>query len=206
MSQRIGGRAVVAVVCVGLAVAIAAPAWAQRGGGRSREGGAATEAAASKKLYENKELGIRFAVPPGLELYTPESAGRYKSAFTERKIALLVNPLRVEDSVAVKYADGMKEADLKSYQAILESNPPQAKLPGYEKVSLAFVKIGKEGAEEAIDFVYKDTQNGESTTIRQVVFVHNGRGFTLTCSAVTKDYGMANREWFEVLLRQLEFN
>ena len=202
MSQRMTAAAVAGLVCLG--VASAAPAWAQRGG-RS-VGGGTPEVMASKTLYENKAFGIKFAVPPGLELHTPDSPGRYRAAFTDRKIVLLVNPLRVEDTIAVKYADGMTEANVRSYQAILESNPPQAKLPGYEKVSLAFGKIGKDGAEEGVEFVYRAQQNGEAVTIRQAVFVHNGRGFTVTCTSVTKDYDMANREWFERLLREIEFS
>jgi hypothetical protein len=190
--------AVVTAVCV----ASTSSAWAQRGrGGR----GAGAEASGSQTFYDSKEFGIAFAVPPGVVLYTPDAPGRYRAVLTERKIALLVNPLQVEDSITIKYADGMTEADLKNYQAMLETNPPQAKLPGYEKVSLASAKIGKDGAEEAIDYVYKVKQDGADVTLRQIVFVHNGRGFTITCSAARKDFDQANRTWFSTLLKQLEF-
>ena len=183
--------AVMAVVCL----VSTNPAWAQRG--RSRE--------AQPSGFDNKELGIAFAVPPGVVLYTPDIPGPYRALLIDRKIALLVNPLEAEETMTIKYADGMSAADLKSYQNVLETNPPQAKLPGYEKVSLAFVKIGVAGAGEAIDYVYKVKQGGADVTLRQVVFIHNGRGFTITCSAPRKDFDQANRVHFSALLKELEF-
>ena len=196
-------RTLLAIVVPIVCLAAPSPAWAQRGGRGGGEGGAA--APGSQKFYDSKEYGIAFAVPAGLVLYTPEAPGRYRVSFTERKIALLVNPLRVEDSISIKYADAMTEADLKSYQALIETNPPQARLPGYEKVSLAFAKIGKDGTEEAIDYVYQVKQDGADMTLRQIVFVHNERGFTVTCSATKKGFDQANREWFGRLIKDLEF-
>lgn len=203
MSCRFGRRIVVGCVCAAL-LSAAAPAWAQRGG-RGRGEAAASEPGVSKTRYESKEFGFRFGVPPGLDLYTPGMPGRYRSSFTERKILLLVNPRVPEDSIAIKYADGMTEAEVKSYQDILAGTPPQAKLPGFEKVSLASAKFGKDGAEDGIDFVYHATQDGKAMTYRVAVFVHNGRGFTVTCASLTKDFETANREWFESLLKKIEF-
>jgi len=204
MSLRCARILVIGGMCIA-AMSWAVPARAQRGGGGGgRSMGGSPEGRGSKTQFDDKSLGVRFAVPPGLDLFTPSAPGRYRSAFTERKIALLVNPRQVEDTISVKYADGMTAADLKAYQVVLESNPPQAKLPGYEKVSITAGKVGKEVAEESVDFIYRATQNGEALTYRQVVFVHGGRGFTVACATRTKDFGTANREWFDSLLKHLE--
>jgi len=64
-----------------------------------------------------------------------------------------------------------------------------------------FIKVGKDGAREALEFVY-DTQ---LMTIRQVVFIHNGRGITFTCTSLQAQYGSADAELFRPIFSRLEF-
>jgi hypothetical protein len=195
-------NACVKAVCVAGALCVlvssVAPVVAQRGG-RGRD------ESAPLTSFDNKEFGIAFAVPQGLALYTSESPGRYAASLVERKFALLVNPIRIEDTISIKYADGMTEADLKAYHAVLSSNPPQSKLPGFEKVSLELTAIGKDGSEEAVDFVYRVKQGNNDMTLRQIVFVHKGRGFTVLCGSKKRDFEKANLAWFTPLVKQIEF-
>jgi hypothetical protein len=104
-------------------------------------------------------------------------------------------------SVTSKSSPNATEAELKSYKEILDANPPQAKLEGFKKHSVRFIKIGKLADKEALEFVY----DVGITTIRQVVFVHNGRGVTFTCSALQAQYGAAQADMFKPLFSRLEF-
>ena len=107
-----------------------------------------------------------------------------------------VTPRRSRSSFA-----NATDAELKSYKDILDANPPQSKLEGFKKRSVRFITIGKKADRQALEFVY-DTQ---SVRIRQVVFVHTGKGITFTCTAPQPHYGTADAEMFKPIFSRLEF-
>jgi len=180
---------------------------AQRGGG----GGRGAERPLARTTYESSDYGFRFPVPPDLDLYTPDQPGTYRRIFTERRIVFLVNPMRSEESIGIKYSDNVTDADLKSYQTMIDSNPPQAKLPGFAKLGVADIPIGKDGAKSAVNFVYhmttpsSDKAAAQEMTLRQVVFIHKGRGFTITCEASKKRFEKVNKDTFDKFLSKIEF-
>jgi hypothetical protein len=183
-------------------VVFSAALAAQRGGGRGRGGG---ERPATPTTFDSQELGISFAVPSGLQLYTPEAPGRFKSLLSEGRFLYLTSSSMRNTTVSAKYSSGTSDADLKAYRQILDTNPPQAKLPGFKKHRVRFIKIGKNADQEALDYEYDVKQNDLPVTIRQVVFVRDGKGFTFTCTSLQHQFGEAEATLFGPLFSHLEF-
>jgi hypothetical protein len=179
---------------------------AQRGGG-----GRGADRPLNRTSYESADYGLKFPVPPDMDLYTPDQPGMYRRIFTERRIVYLVSPMRPEESIIVKYSDNVTEADMTSYRTAVDTNPPQAKLPGFLKIGMADITIGKDGAKPAVNFVYEmttpktDKSPAMDMTLRQVVFVHKGRGFTVICEATKKRFEKVNKDTFDKFLSKLEF-
>jgi hypothetical protein len=172
---------------------------AQRGGGG--RGGIQRP---SNSAFVSPEYGISFPAPSGFDLYTAEEPGRYRRLFEQRHLAVLVNPMQTGESVTIRFSGNLTEADLKGYRDAAETHPPQAALPGYEKVGVSATKIGKDEVKDAVEYVYKVKQEKTDETIRQVVFLHKGRGFMITCTAEQKRFEKANKE-FSRFLSSLEF-
>ena len=191
----------VALMLVVLSVSLAA----QRGGGRG------ADRPIARTTYESSDYGFKFPVPADLDLYTPDQPGTYRRIFTERRIAFLVSPMRPEESISIKYSDNVTEADLKSYQTMIDTNPPQAKLQGFAKLGVADIPIGRDGAKTAVNFVYEmttpttDKAPSMDMTLRQLVFIHKGRGFTITCEASKKRFAKVNQDTFDRFLSKIEF-
>jgi hypothetical protein len=184
------------ILALVLITAVAGTALAQRGGRN-----AAAERPDTPMRFDNADLGLGFDVPEGLRLYTTERPGRYRSTLVDGRFFYLENPGMRSASVVAKWSANTTEADLAAYKNILDTNPPQAKLEGFKKHGVKMIKIGKEGTKDALEFVY-DTGN---STIRQVVFVHNGKGFTFTGTVLQAQFGAAEAEMFKPLLERLEF-
>jgi hypothetical protein len=187
------------VLAVALCLATFA-ASAQRGGG----GGRGSTARPSNSAFDSAEYGIGFPAPSAFELYTAEEPGRYRRLFEQRHLAILVNPMQAGETIAIRVSGNLSEADLKGYRDTVETNPPQAKMAGFEKVSVADLKVGHGAGKDAVDYVYKVSQEKTDETIRQVVFLHKGRGFMITCTAEQKRFEKANKE-FSRFLASLEF-
>jgi hypothetical protein len=189
-----------------LAIVLSAGVSAQRGGGG--RGGSSEVAGAPPTLltaYDNADYGIRFPAPPDFSIFTPDQPGRFRQIFTERRIAYLVDLVGADAAVTVRYLPAANEADLQGFKSTLESKPPQATLPGYKKISVGSIKIGAAHDKDAVDYVYTSKDKDLTTTTRQVVFVHKGKGFTFTCVAPEKDYASVDRKSFEKLFASIEF-
>lgn len=184
------------------------PLSAQRGGGRGGGGGSAPGGNAPSLLtaYENEAFGLKFPAPPNLSLFTPEQPGRFRQAFAQKgRIAYMVNLMGGSGAIVVRELPGATDADLASMKAALESNPPQAKMPDYQKVSVGTIKIGTQGSKDAVEYVYSAKENDVLVTTRQVAFVHKGNGFIFVCSAPEKDFAGVNKKSFDALFRSIEF-
>ena len=181
-----------------LLAAVSVPLSAQRGR-RSDAGSSAG------RVYDSGEYGMKFPVPEGLELFTPEEPGPYMSILKDRRIIYLVGASSRDVSVSVKYSPGLTEADLKASKDTLDSTPPQATLPGYKKISVRFIKIGAAADKEAVEHIYTVTTSNVPTTVRQVMFLHKDRGFTFICSAVERQYAFADERLFEPIFAKMEF-
>jgi hypothetical protein len=173
---------------------------AQRGGR-----GAAPERSEAPAVFDSQELKIRFDAPQGALVYTVAAPGRYASVLVNGKFLRMGSAEFRDVVVEAKSSANMTEADLKGYMSALETNPPQAKLQGFKKISVKMIKIGKERDKDAVEFVYNSQQDGAPRTIRQIAFVHAGNGFVFTCSSLEPQFGAANVSVFNVLFSRLEF-
>jgi len=177
---------------------LSVPLTAQRG--RRSEAGSS-----ARSVYDSEEYGVKFPVPEGLELFTSEEPGPYMSILKDRRIIYLVGASSRDVSISVRYSPGLTEADLKASKDTLDSTPPQAKLPGYKKISVRFIRIGAGADKEAVEHVYTVTTNNVPTTVRQVMFLHKDRGFTFICSAVERQFAFADKRLFEPIFARMEF-
>ena len=114
--------------------------------------------------------------------------------------------------VGAQYLDGPLQQRLECplravRQRLVGSADPlqQAKLPGFKKVSLKTIKIGKQRDKDAVEFVYNAEQGGTSTTFRQIAFVHAGMGFVFTCSSLQPQFGAADSQVFNPVFAHMEF-
>jgi len=184
------------VLVVLFLTALAGDVSTQRGG-RSM----AVERPEPPARFESEELGVAFDAPQGVRVYTPAAPGPYGSVLGEGRFVYLESSGIRNASAVAKFFANATDAELKSYKDILDANPPQSKLEGFKKRSVRFITIGKKADKQALEFVY-DTQ---SVRIRQVVFVHNGKGITFTCTAPQPHYGTAEAEMFKPIFSRLEF-
>ena len=172
----------------------------------SAQRGRRSDAASSaRSVYDSDEYGMKFPVPEGLELFTPEEPGPYMTILKDRRIIYLVGASSRDVSISVRYSPGLTEADLKASKDTLDSTPPQANLPGYKKISVRFIRIGAGADKEAVEYVYTVTTNNVPTTVRQIMFLHKDRGFTFICSAVEGQYAFADERLFEPIFARMEF-
>jgi hypothetical protein len=194
------------MVTLAAVLVLSVPIAAQRG-----RGGRGVDRPLDRRSYESADYGFKFPVPADMDLYTPDEPGMYRRVFTQRRIVYLVNPMHPEESISIKYSDNMTDADVESYMTVVDTNPPQARLPGFLKIGVIESPIGKDGAKKAVSFVYEmttpQTEKAESMemTLRQVVFVHKGRGFTITCETSKKRFGKVNPGTFDRFLSRIEF-
>jgi hypothetical protein len=188
------------VLLLGVVLVSAGPG-AQRGGGR----GTAVERPETPTVFDNEELKIHFDAPQGALIYTPAAPGKYKDVLVNGRFLRMGSTEYRDVVVEAKSSPKMTEADLKGYLDVLGTNPPQAKLPGFKKVSLKTIKIGKQKDKEAIDFVYNAEPDGAPKTFRQVAFLHGGNGFVFTCSALQPQFGAADISVFGPVFSNMEF-
>lgn len=148
-------------------------------------------------------MGISFTIPTGIKLYTPENPGPLASQLSASDPFILVNPDFTEENINVKVSEPISEADLNVFKKMLDENPRMS-LPQYKRVSVNFIKIGKQKNKNAVEHVFfmKGNILGK---LRQITFAHKGRGFTFTCATAVDRFEKANQEFLEPLFSSMEF-
>jgi hypothetical protein len=150
----------------------------------------------------NKQVGIAFSVPNGIELYSADSPGPLPSRISADTPYFLVNPDFRDENVNIKIADGVSESDLNGLKQMLDSNP-NTPLPGYKRIAVRFINVGKDGTLKAVEHQYQMKGNVLGT-IRNITFVIGNRGFIITCGTAVERFEKANREFFEPFLKSIE--
>ncbi len=164
----------------------------------------AQSSATKTKNYSNAELGVSFPVPKGLVLYTPDNPGPLSSLFTPGQFIYLVNPDFHDENIGATFSSGVTEKDLSNFKKLMDTNPPTASLPGYKKISVKFIKIGRQIDKLAVEHVF--TMKGNmSGTVRQVVFIHKRRAFSFTCATAQNRYEQANSRFYGPIFSNIEF-
>jgi hypothetical protein len=185
-------------------VLVSASLGAQRGGGGGRASGG-FERPETPMAFDSEELKIHIDAPEHSMMYTSAIPGRYKSALVNGKFLHVDSTDYRHVAVEAKSLPKMTDADLKAFADTLGTNPPQAKLPGFKKLGLKTIKIGKERDKEAVEFVYNAEQNGTPMTFRLVAFVHGNNGFVFTCSSLEAESGAAETLVLMPLVFRMEF-
>lgn len=199
-------RPCASVPCVLLLVLLSVGLSAQ---GRGRGGGGGTGNGSVPPtlltVYDNTEYGMKFPAPPDFSVFTPEQPGRFRQMFADRRIIYMIDSMGTEASVSVRYLPKATDAELSGFKSTMETNPPQAKLPEYKKISVGMIKIGTARDKDAVEYVYDSKAKDTVTRTRQVVFLHNGNGFIFTCVAPQKEYPSVDGKSFQRLFATIEF-
>jgi len=159
-------------------------------------------AMSSSTKVGNKQVGIVFSVPNGIELYSADNPGPLRSRISAETPYFLVNPDFRDENVNIKIADGVTESDLNGLKQMLDSNP-NTPLPGYKRIAVRFINIGKNGKLKAVEHQYQMKGNVLGT-LRNITFVIGNRGFIITCGTTVERFEKANREFFEPFLKSIE--
>lgn len=156
----------------------------------------------STNEYVSGKYGISFHIPIGIKLYTAKNPGPLASQISEREPFIFVNPDFTEENINVKVSPNISESDLNGLKKMLEQKSLPA--PQYRRISVNFIKIGKQGNKNAVEhvFIMKGNILGK---LRQITFVHKGRGFTFTCATGVDRFKKANQQFFVPLFDSMVF-
>jgi hypothetical protein len=162
-----------------------------------------TTAETASNKYSSEKYGIAFIIPEKIKLYTIDNPGPLTSMISSKTPFILVNPDFKEENINVKVSEDISESDLTEFKKMLEKNPNMP-LPEYQRVSVKFIKIGSNGNKKAVEHVFI-MQGNILGKLRQVTFVHKGRGFIFTCATAVDRFDKANKRFFEPLFSGMEF-
>ena len=148
--------------------------------------------------FFDRDTGIAFDVPKGINLFTKSNPGPLGSQIDARNPFILVNPTFTEENVNVKVAGRATSSDLSTMKSQLD-NSTSFNVPGYKRVSVSMITIGKNRDIPAVEHVFFMKGNVPGK-IRSVTFVVNGNGFIFTCATGVDRFESANRNFFDPLL------
>jgi hypothetical protein len=154
------------------------------------------------KQAGNKQVGITFLVPKGIEVYSAENPGSLGSRISTEEPYILVNPDFHDENVNIKIADGVTESDLNGMKEMLDSDPNMP-LPGYKRIAVRNLNIGKNGAIKAVEHEFQ-VQGNVLGRMRSITFVLGNRGFTVTCATAVERFETANKHFFQPFLDSIE--
>ena len=130
--------------------------------------------------FFDHETGIAFDVPKGINLYTKSNRGPLGSQIDANAPFILVNPTFTEENVNVKLVRGATASDLSAMKSQLDRSASFG-VPGYKRVSVSMITIGKSKDIPAVEHVFFMKGNIPGK-VRSVAFVLNGNGFIFTCA------------------------
>jgi hypothetical protein len=153
--------------------------------------------------YSNKNYGISFTIPKGINLYTAENPGPLASQISSVNPIYLVNPDFTEENINLKVSEPISQDDLTGFKKMLDQNP-KMNLPKYQRISVTFIKIGKQKNKNAVEHVFI-MQGNILGKLRQITFAHRGKGFTFTCATAVDRFEKANQQFFTPLFASMDF-
>jgi hypothetical protein len=113
-----------------------------------------------------------------------------------------VNKWKPSDLIMVNLSEVADEKGLADLRSGLESRGlPQS---GYRKIAVRETTVGKNQEKRAVEHIF-DLQGQPSRTMRQVCFIHRGKGFALVCTANADDFKKSDEAFFEPVLRSMIF-
>lgn len=150
----------------------------------------------------SKEAGITFLVPAGMDLYSEANPGPLTQQISAATPYILVNPEFHDENINIKVIDGVTDADLQQMKSMLDGNS-NVPLPGYKRISVAFVSVGKGGSIHAVEHDFQ-MQGNVLGRLRSITFVLNGRGYAITCGTSVERFEKADTRFFQPFLDSIE--
>ncbi|MFQ5965528.1 MAG: hypothetical protein ACE5KZ_14730 [Candidatus Scalinduaceae bacterium] len=159
----------------------------------------------SSEIYTNKKYGISFNIPKGMKMYTVENPGPLSTLFSKGTLLKLVNPDFTDENIDVSVSGKSRvtDSDIRKTKSYLDSNP-NLPMPGYRRVSVNFIKTGKQKDKMAVEHIYLMKGN-ISGKLRQVAFSYRGRGFFITCGTAVDRFDEANQQFFDTIFNSIIF-
>ena len=157
-------------------------------------------AAAGGKRFESRQFGFVFHVSEKVNIYTNDDPGPMAARITADTPMWIVSSAIPTERINVKITEGATMSDLWQMLDI----GSYSELPQYERVSVKQIRIGKNLAKAAYEHIHRLKRNPPKK-LRQILFVHKGNAFAFTCSTSVDRYETADREFFDVVFRTMEF-
>lgn len=163
-----------------------------------------TNAISADNYFSNEKWGIKFVVPEGVNLYTAESPGPMASRINSETPLWLVSSSLASERINLKVSQfqDATEGELDQAKQMLDTNPPP--IPNYQKISVKFIKIGKQENKNAVEHIHALKQR-EPKKLRQIMFIHKGRVFNFTCATSPERFDTANNQFFDLIFHNMEF-
>jgi hypothetical protein len=157
-------------------------------------------AAEEAPKYTNQQMGFSLPLSEDVRIFTPDNPGPF--TLGAQNLAILVNKWQPSDLIMVNLSEVADEKGLADLKSGLESQGlPQA---GYRKIAVRSTNIGKNQEKSAVEHIF-DVQGQTPRTMRQVSFIHRGKGFALVCTANTDHFQKSDEVFFEPVLRSIIF-
>jgi len=157
-------------------------------------------AIAAGKRFESKKFGFSFNVPENVNVYTGDNPGPMAARIKADTPMWIVSSVIPTERINVKITAGATMSDLKQMLNISSYSGLQQ----YERISVKDTKIGKNQDKPAYEHIHRLKLNPPKK-LRQILFVHKGNAFGFTCSTSDDRYDTANREFFDLIFRTMEF-
>jgi hypothetical protein len=149
----------------------------------------------------NPQVGIAFTVPAGFNLDTEANPGGLASFLSAAEPYILVNPAFDSEKVEIRFVEGFSDSALVAYKKLLSDNP-DTPLPGYKRISLASIAVGRGEQINAVEHIYQIQGNGLQK-VRSITFVIGTRGYNISCTTSLDRFDLANTGFFEPFLGSL---
>ena len=165
-----------------------------------------TNAISGDNFYSNEKWGVKFAVPVGVNVYTSENPGPMASRINSETPLWLVSSSLASERINLKVSqfEDATEKELNETKQELDSGTLYRSIPQYQKISVKFIKIGKQGNKNAVEHIHALKQR-EPKKLRQIMFVHRGRFFNFTCATSPERFDIANSQFFDLIFSSMEF-
>jgi hypothetical protein len=156
--------------------------------------------AGEEQRYINHNYGFSFPISQDMNLYTPDHPGPF--TFAKENIFILANKWKPNEFIMVNLSAVTAEEELQSMKETIDSRGLTQ--PDYRKVAVRYTNIGGNQQKRAVEHIF-NIQAGVPKTMRQICFVHKGKGFAFICTANADHFQEINQEFFDPFFRSITF-
>jgi len=155
---------------------------------------------AGGKRFDSKKFGFSFNAPEKVNVYTADDPGPMAARIKADTPMWIVSSEVPTERINVKITEGATMNDLRQMLDISSYSG----LPQYERISVKEIKIRKNQDKPAYEHIHL-LKLSPPKKLRQILFVHKGNAFGFTSSTSADRYETANKQFFDVIFKSLEF-